>query len=110
MTIEIKKQETKVVTESVIKIELPYYFLTNEYDYSKKCFAVMEDLTMFTMYMSDTYQSMSMQPGSIEQIEKMLNDAFSKYENRKEITNAEFESLVDEFNQRVLSNKTTQAK
>lgn len=104
MTIEIKQQET--VTVSVTKVKLPCYFLTNEYEHSKKCFAVMEDLTMFTMYMSDTYQSMSMQPGSIEQIEKMLNEVFSKYEKRKEITKAEFQSLIDEFNQKILSNQT----
>ena len=104
MKIEIKHQET--VTVSVTKVELPCYFLTNEYEYSKKCYAVMEDLTMFTMYMSDTYYSMSMQPGSIEQIEKMLNEVFSKYEKRKEITESEFRSLVDEFNQKILSNQT----
>jgi hypothetical protein len=108
MRIQIKHQEP-VVTK-VTEVELPYYFVTNEYEYSKKCFAVTEDFTMFTMYISETYQSMSMQPGSIEQIERMLDEAFNKYKNGKEITEAEFRLLIEEFNQNVPLNKTTPIK
>lgn len=104
MIIQVKHQESVIV--NVTEVKLPYYFITNEYEYSKKCFAFMEDLTMFTMYMSDTYHSMSMQPGSIEQIEKTLDDAFSKYKNLKEITESEFRSLFNEFNQKILPTQT----
>jgi hypothetical protein len=106
MIIQVKQQEP--VTVKVIEIKLPYYFITNEYESSRKCFAVMEDLTMFNMYMSDTYHSMSMQPGSIEQVEHMLDDAFNKYKNRKEITEEEFRSLIEEFKQKMPLNQTTQ--
>jgi len=108
MIIQVKHQEPVII--KVTEVKLPYYFLTNEYEYSKKCFAIMEDLTMFTMYMSETYQSMSMQPGSVEQIERMLDDAFNKYKNRKEITQEEFLLLVQEFNQKILSSQTTPTK
>jgi hypothetical protein len=108
MTIQIKHQEPVVV--KVTEVKLPYYFIANEYEYSKKCFAVMEDFTMFTMYISDTYQSMSMQPGSIEQIERMLDEAFNKHKNGKEITETEFRLLIEEFNQNMPLNKTTLIK
>jgi len=104
MTIEIKHQET--VTVSVTNVKLPIYFLANQYEYSKKCYAVMEDLTMVSIYMSETYNSISMEPGTAEKAEKMLSDAFTKYPKRTEITETEFRSLFDEFNQKILSNQT----
>lgn len=106
MIIEIKKQET-TVTEIPIQVELPYYFMTNRSVYSKECFAVMEDLTMLKIYIGDHYRSVSSEPGSIEQIQKMLNDAETKYENRKQITKEEFESLLHEFYQTVIPNNNT---
>jgi len=108
MIIQVKHQEP--VTIKVTEVKLPYYFITNEYEYSKKCFAVTEDLTMFNMYISDTYQSMSMQPGSVQQVERMLDDAFNKYKNFKEITEQEFRLLIEEFNQNMPLNQTTQTK
>lgn len=108
MIIQVKHQEP--VTVNVTEIKLPYYFVTNEHEYGKKCFAVTEDLTMFTLYMSDTYNGMTMQPGTIEKIEHMLNDAFSKYKNRREITEAEFRLLFEEFNQKILPTQTTPTK
>lgn len=108
MIIQVKHQET--VTVNVTEIKLPYYFITNHSEYSRQCLAVMEDLTMVNVYMGDTYQSISMQAGTIEQIEHMLDVAFSKHENRKEITEAEFRLLLEEFNQKTLPTQTTPTK
>jgi hypothetical protein len=40
----------------------------------------------------------------------MLDEAFNKYKNGKEITEAEFRLLIEEFNQNVPLNKTTPIK